>query len=49
VGAGSLGGFLVPWAVGALGDRLGTPAVLAALAGLALVIALAPRRIAAAR
>lgn len=44
VGAGSLGGFVVPSAAGALGDRYGTPAVLALLAGLALTIALAPRR-----
>jgi uncharacterized membrane protein len=43
VGAGSLGGFLVPWAAGALGDRFGTPAALALLALLALAIAAAPR------
>jgi fucose permease len=49
VGAGSLGGFLVPWAAGALGDRFGTPAVLALLAVLALAIAAAPRATARAR
>jgi fucose permease len=43
VAAGSLGGFLVPWAAGALGDRFGTGASLALLAALALAIALAAR------
>ncbi len=43
VGAGSFGGFAVPWAVGALGDRFGTHAALGALAALALTIALAAR------
>jgi fucose permease len=43
VGAGSFGGFVVPWAAGALGDRFGTNAALAGLAALALGIALAAR------
>ena len=49
VGAGSLGGFVVPWGAGALGDRFGTPATLGLLAVLALVIAAAPREVAPAR
>jgi len=43
VGAGSFGGFAVPWGVGALGDRLDTHAALGALAACALSIALAAR------
>ena len=43
VAAGSFGGFAVPWAAGALGDRFGTPASLGALGALALAIALAAR------
>ena len=43
VGAGSLGGFVVPWAVGAFGDRFGANAALGALAALGLALALAPR------
>ncbi len=43
VGAGSLGGFVVPWAAGALGDRFGTPAALGLLAALSLAIAATPR------
>ncbi len=43
VGAGSLGGFCVPWLAGALGDRLGPGAAVGSLAALALVIALAAR------
>lgn len=43
VAAGSLGGFAVPWAAGALGDRFGTGASLGLLAALALGIALAAR------
>jgi fucose permease len=43
VGAGSLGGFAVPWLTGALGDRLGAPAAVASLAGLGVAIALAAR------
>ena len=49
VGAGSVGGFVVPWAAGALGDRLGAPALLAALALLGAGIALAARAPRAAR
>jgi len=43
VAAGSLGGFAVPWAAGALGDRFGTAASLGMLAALALGIAVAAR------
>jgi fucose permease len=43
VGMGSVGGFVVPWAAGVLGDRLGAPALLAALALLGGSIALAAR------
>jgi len=41
VGAGSLGGFCVPWLAGALGDRLGPAAAVGSLAGLSLAIAAA--------
>jgi fucose permease len=44
VGAGSLGGFAVPWAAGAIGDRLGPAAAVASLASLALLIAAAASR-----
>lgn len=43
VGAGSLGGFSVPWLAGALGDRLGPAAAVGSLAALALAIAVAAR------
>jgi len=43
VGMGSVGGFVVPFSVGALGDRFGAPVLLAALAGLGGSIALAAR------
>jgi fucose permease len=43
VGAGSLGGFAVPWLAGEIGDRLGPAAAVGSLAALALVIALAAR------
>ena len=43
VAAGAFGGFAVPWAAGALGDRFGTGASLGLLAALALGIALAAR------
>jgi fucose permease len=43
VGAGSLGGFAVPWLAGEIGDRLGPAAAVAALAALALGIAGAAR------
>jgi fucose permease len=38
VGAGALGGFVVPWLAGALGDRAGLVPALLALAGLVLLI-----------
>ncbi len=41
VGAGSLGGFCVPWWAGAFGDRLGPSAAVGSLAALALLIAAA--------
>jgi hypothetical protein len=41
VGAGALGGFAVPWLAGALGDVLGAPAAVGALALPAAAIALA--------
>jgi nitrate/nitrite transporter NarK len=43
VGMGSVGGFVVPFSVGELGDRFGAPALLAALALLGGGIALAAR------
>jgi fucose permease len=49
VGAGSLGGFAVPWLAGEVGDRLGPAAGVACLAVLALGIAAAARAPAASR
>jgi len=43
VAAGAFGGFAVPWAAGAVGDRFGTGASLGLLAALAVGIALAAR------
>ncbi len=43
VGAGSLGGFAVPWLAGALGDRLGAAGAVGSLAALSLGIAAAAR------
>ena len=43
VAAGAFGGFAVPWAAGAIGDRFGTGASLGLLAALAVGIALAAR------
>jgi fucose permease len=43
VGAGSLGGLLVPWLAGAFGDRLGAVAAVGSLAALALLIVAAAR------
>jgi fucose permease len=43
VGAGSLGGFAVPWLVGEVGDRLGAAGAVGSLAALALGIAAAAR------
>jgi fucose permease len=42
VGAGSLGGFAVPWAAGAIGDALGPAAAVASLAVLAGALAATP-------
>ncbi len=44
VGAGSLGGLVVPWAAGAIGDRLGPAAAVVSLAVLALMVAAVPGR-----
>lgn len=44
VGAGALGGFVLPWLTGVLGDRLGPRAAVAALALAGAAVALAPRR-----
>jgi fucose permease len=43
VGAGSLGGFAVPWLAGEIGDRLGAAAAVGSLAALALLVAAAAR------
>ena len=43
VGAGALGGFVVPWLAGEVGDRLGPPAAVGGLAVLALTIVAAAR------
>jgi fucose permease len=43
VGAGSLGGFALPWLAGALGDRIGARGAVGALALAAAAVALAPR------
>jgi hypothetical protein len=40
-GAGSLGGFVVPWLTGALGDAAGVSAAIGSLALWSLLIALA--------
>jgi fucose permease len=44
VGAGSLGGFALPWLAGALGDRFGARAAVGALALAAVAVALAAGR-----
>jgi len=43
VGAGSLGGLVVPWLAGGIGDRLGPVAAVGSLAALALVVVAAAR------
>jgi fucose permease len=44
-GAGALGGFAVPWLHGALGDRFGAPAAVAALAFWSLLVGAAALRL----
>jgi hypothetical protein len=44
VGAGSLGGFALPWLAGALGDRIGARGAVAALALAAAAVALGAGR-----
>jgi fucose permease len=44
VGAGSLGGFVLPWLTGVLGDRFGARGAVGALALAAVTVALAARR-----